>query len=99
MAIQHTDPRPTEDEMPTSFQTAPRPHYPPYGRRYSLRIAGDLHAPIDLMDWDDAMLNPNNLKRDCRIVADRAAVALGVEVEIVKHLATGERVEGWAIAY
>lgn len=39
--------------------------------------------------------NPNNLNRDCRRVAARVAVALGVEVEVVKHLAQGDRVEGW----
>jgi hypothetical protein len=66
-----------------------------YGRRYSLKIDGELHDPDDFNDLGWRCYNPSNLKKDCRMVADSVAVALGVEVIIVKHLAEGDREEAF----
>jgi len=76
--------------MPDKFQLAYRSQYR-HGRRYSLRIDGELHAPLD---FDDRPENPNNLNRDARIVAARVAEQLGVLVEVVKHLKDEDRTEG-----
>lgn len=80
---------------PDSFQTAFRPQYPKYGRRYSLLIDGVLYAPVE---FDSRPENPNNLNRDARIVAARVAEALGVTVEVVKHLRNEDRVEGFYVS-
>ena len=79
-------------QTPDRFQTAFRPQYPAHGRRYSLLIEGTLYAPVE---FDSRPENPNNLNRDARIVAARVAESLGVTVEVVKHLATGDRIEGF----
>jgi len=62
-------------------------------RRYSLRIDGENFAPADFNEI--GAYNPNNLNKDARLVARYVAASLGVEVEVVKHLATGDRVEGY----
>lgn len=74
-----------------TFRTALRPQYR-NGRRYSLRIDGEDFAPTD---FTDDFENPNNLNRDARRAAAQVAAALHVPVEVIKHLATEDRVEGW----
>lgn len=64
-----------------------------HGRVYSLRIEGDttLHHPSQFNDL--GVYNPGNLAKDCRAVAQYVATALGVEVEVIKHLAGGDRTD------
>jgi hypothetical protein len=70
-----------------------------HGRVYSLRIDPrndlSLHMPSDFNELRLDAWNPNNLKKDCQKVARHVARTLDVTVEIVKHLADGDRTEGW----
>jgi hypothetical protein len=62
-------------------------------RRYSLRVQGTLLDPE--MFNEIGTHNPRGLKKDAAKVAGHLARGLGVEVELVKHLATGDRDEGY----
>ena len=62
-----------------------------HGRRYSLRINGELLMPAEFNEI--GVYNPNNLSKDVNKVAQHVATALDVEVEVVKHVANEDRVD------
>lgn len=68
--------------------------YPRFGRRYSLRIEGELFDAADF-NYSRSIYNPSNLNADARKVAAHVARVLDVEVIVVKHLKDEDRDEGY----
>lgn len=66
-----------------------------YGRRYSFKVAGseDLFDPADFNMV--GAYNPGNLNKEARAVARKVAAVFNTEVTVVKHLAQGDREEGF----